>query len=84
MVDLGDDAIDVTVDVPAPAVNVQVFGDGSLSEAFAGFLSSVVGAFSSFFRKIVATETTMAALTNLTAVLIVVFSLVLAYRTIGK
>ena len=84
MVDLGDESIEVGVDVPTPAVNVQVFGDGSISEAFGGFLSSLIGGFTSFTRKIVDSDTSMKALVNLTAVTVVVTTLIVAYRTIGR
>ena len=83
MVDLtGGETIDV--DVPAPSVSVQVFGDGSIGEAFGGFLESIIGGFVNFMKKIIASETSMKALTNLPAVLIVAMALLMAYRTVGR
>ena len=86
MVDLnnGSDELDVSVDIPPPAVNVQVFGDGSIGDAFGGFLTSIVGGFGSLLRKIIASETSMKALASLCALGIVIASLILAYRTIGQ
>ena len=83
MVDLTNDP-SIDVDVPAPSVSVQVFGDGSIGEAFGGFMESIIGGLMNFFKKIIASETSMRALTNLTAVLIVAMALLMAYRTVGR
>ena len=82
MVEFPDDSI--AVDIPPPAVNVQVFGEGSIGDAFGGFLTSIVGGFGSLLKKIIASETSMRALASLCALGIVVASLILAYGTIGK
>lgn len=84
MVDLDPNNTDITVDIPPPAVNVQVFGDGSIGDAFGGFLTGIVGGLLSFTKKIISSETSMKALVMLTALGIVISSLILAYRTIGK
>ena len=84
MVDLDPNNTDIQVDIPPPAVNVQVFGDGSVGDAFGGFLTGIVGGFLSFMKKIISSETSMKALVMLTALGIVISSLILAYRTIGK
>ena len=83
MVDFTDGQ-SIDVDVPAPSVSVQVFGDGSIGEAFGGFMESIIGGLMNFFKKIIASETSMRALTNLTAVLIVAMALLIAYRTVGR
>ena len=75
---------EIAVDVPQPSVNVSVFGEGSIGDAFGGFLTSIVGGFNSLFRKIASSETTLKALVHLMAVLMVVGALLIAYRTIGR
>ena len=86
MVDLNGNEtdLDLTVDIPPPAVNVQVFGEGSVGDAFGGFLTGIIGGFLSFLKKVVSSETSMRAMSNLTALFIVIASLILAYRTIGR
>jgi len=83
MVELGGDE-SISVDIPPPSVNVQVFGEGSIGDAFGGFLEGIVGGFLSLMKKIVASDTTITALANLTALLIVIASLIIAYRSIGR
>lgn len=80
---LGNGGNDSNV-IPEPSVNVQVFGEGSIGDAFGGFLSSVVGGFTSLMRKLVDAETSMKAMVNLVAFLIIVVTLIIAYRQIGK
>lgn len=84
MVDLEPDNTDLTVDIPQPSVNVQVFGEGSIGDAFGGFLTGIVGGFLSLMKKIISSETSMKALVMLTALGIVIASLILAYRSIGR
>jgi len=86
MVDLdnNDNATDLTVDIPQPKVNVQVFGEGSIGDAFGGFLTGIIGGFLSLMKKIISSETSMKALVMLTALGIVIASLILAYRSIGR
>ena len=86
MVDLDNTntTTDLTVDIPQPNVNVQVFGEGSVGDAFGGFLTGIIGGFLSFLKKVISSETSMKALVMLTALGIVISSLILAYRTIGK
>jgi hypothetical protein len=85
MVDIDNsNDLGLTVDIPEPNVNVQVFGEGSIGDAFGGFLSSIVGGFNAFMRKVISSETTLKALVHLTALTIIVLSLILAYRTIGR
>lgn len=83
MVDLNPDN-EISVDIPEPSVNVQVFGEGSIGEAFGGFMSSIVNGFNSLLKKIISSETGLKALVNLSAVLIVVVALLVAYRTVGN
>ena len=84
MVELNPDDTNLTVDIPEPSVNVQVFGDGSIGDAFGGFISSIVGGFNSLLKKIISSETGLKALVNLSAVLIIVVALLVAYRTVGR
>ena len=83
MVELPNDQ-GLSVDIPEPNVSVQVFGEGSIGDAFGGFLSSIVNAFNSLLKKIISSETTLKALVNLSALMIVGLSLIVAYRTIGR
>ena len=83
MVDLNN-TDGINVDIPEPSVNVQVFGEGSIGDAFGGFLSSIVGGFNSLLKKIISSETGLKALVNLSAVLIVIVALLVAYRTVGN
>jgi len=65
---------------PEPSVNVQVFGDGSIGDAFGGAVSSLLGGFTSFMRKIINTQTSMQAMTNLVAVVIIIATIIMAWR----
>ena len=75
---------EIAVDIPEPNVNISVFGEGSIGDAFGGFMTSIIHGFNSLFRKIASSETTLKALVHLMAVLIVVGALLMAYRTIGR
>ena len=83
MVDLTEtDPFDI--DVPQPSVNIKVFGDDSIGDAFGGILEGIVGGFLSLMKKLVASETSITALANLTSLLIVIAALIIAYRSIGR
>tara|TARA_R100000655_G_scaffold66105_4_gene104522 strand:+ start:2562 stop:2825 length:264 start_codon:yes stop_codon:yes gene_type:complete len=83
MVELNPDD-GITVDIPEPSVNVQVFGEGSIGDAFGGFITSIVSGFNSFLKKIISSETGLKALVNLSAVMIIIVALLVAYRTVGQ
>ena len=56
----------------------------TIGDAFGGFLSSIVSGFNSLLKKIISSETGLKALVNLSALLIVIVALLVAYRTVGR
>lgn len=75
--------LDGDVQVAAPNVNVNVFGQGSIGDAVSGFLGGIVSAFADLTRTLTDEDKQYAAVVKVTSVMIVIATLIITYRSIG-